>query len=87
MSRFSSGPEWEKLRAQVLTRDNYTCVWCSIHLEPGWDPTVDHVVAKANGGEDSLVNCVASCRSCNGSKGANELVRLPGWNPKCLDHL
>jgi 5-methylcytosine-specific restriction endonuclease McrA len=82
----SSGPEWQKLRQQVLVRDNWTCQWCGVHLE-GSDATVDHLVAKKNGGLDELTNLLASCRRDNSVKGANELVRMPGWNPKWLDHL
>lgn len=87
MSQYSSsGPEWQALRLQVLARDNWTCTWCSAHLD-GADATVDHLTPKANGGLDSLMNCVASCRSCNGARGAKELVRQASWNPKYLSHL
>ncbi|GEK81863.1 hypothetical protein FFA01_01720 [Frigoribacterium faeni] len=87
MSQHSShGPEWDRLRAQVLARDNWQCAWCGKHLE-GADATVDHLIAKANGGTDELTNLIASCRSDNSSKGAQELVRMSGFNPKWLDRL
>lgn len=82
----SSGPEWDALRLRVLDRDGWMCSYCGKHLE-GRDATADHLLAKANGGEDTMTNLIAACRSCNGTKGANELVRVSGFNPRWLDHL
>ncbi|NRD25544.1 HNH endonuclease [Frigoribacterium sp. VKM Ac-2836] len=88
MSQYSSsGPEWQALRLQVLARDNHQCQWCGKPDLAGADATVDHLISRKSGGEDSLTNCITSCRSCNSIKGANELVRMAGYNPKYLDHL
>lgn len=52
---------WKKIRLQVLRRDGYTCAYCGI------SPVneVDHRIAKVKGGEDTLDNLVAACRTCN----------------------
>ena len=53
-------------RKNILKRDNHTCQYCSISSIP---MTVDHIVPKQRGGEDSWYNLVAACVSCNTKKG------------------
>lgn len=82
-SKSSRGASWERLRIKVLERDNWTCNYCGKHLE-GADGTADHVIAKANGGEDRLDNLIAACRKCNGTKSDHELIRLDWRNKNWL---
>jgi 5-methylcytosine-specific restriction endonuclease McrA len=63
-----------KKRLSVFARDHYRCRYC------GWDMTlhfpyphlhiltVDHVVAKRDGGTDRFDNLVTCCRYCNDRK-------------------
>ena len=53
-------------RENVFKRDNYTCVYCG-EDEPR-AMTIDHVIPKSKGGEDSFENCVTACRPCNAEK-------------------
>mgnify|MGYP003702099587 FL=1 len=53
-------------RDNVFKRDNYTCVYCG-EDEPR-AMTIDHVIPKSKGGEDSFENCVTACRPCNAEK-------------------
>lgn len=56
-------------RKNILLRDGYRCQYC--HKEPGPAKlTLDHVVPRAQGGESTWQNLVASCKSCNNRKGA-----------------
>ena len=64
---YRSTAHWKKLRLQVLRRDAYTCSYCGDVADQ-----VDHVVPKVKGGEDTLENCVACCRSCNLRKADKE---------------
>ena len=57
---YRSTGHWKRLRLQVLRRDAYTCAYCGDVANE-----VDHVVPLVKGGEDSLDNCVAACRTCN----------------------
>ena len=83
MSKYSSrGDRWNKTRGRVLARDNHTCTYCGREAD-----TVDHILAKANGGTDEESNLVASCNECNGRKGAKVLVRTAYFHPRWLDHL
>jgi 5-methylcytosine-specific restriction endonuclease McrA len=59
----SRGTAWEKVRAQVLQRDQGICVYCG-----GEATEADHVVPKSMGGTDTLDNLVASCKKDNASK-------------------
>ncbi len=52
-------------RRAVFARDRYRCQYCGSdkHL------TVDHVIPRSKGGEDSWENVVTSCAPCNLRKG------------------
>lgn len=60
-------------RRGVLRRDGNRCAYCSAHAG-----TVDHVVPRSRGGENSWQNLVASCRTCNNRKGDRTLDEI-GW--------
>ena len=54
-------------RKNILRRDGHRCQYCgasSISL------TVDHVIPKSRGGEDSWENLVSACIRCNNRKGS-----------------
>ena len=51
---------WKKIRIKVLQRDAYTCAYCGDVANE-----VDHIYPKVKGGEDTLDNLVAACRTCN----------------------
>lgn len=79
----SRGRAWQETRQRILERDGYTC---------GYDcgreaTTVDHIVAKTNGGTDEDTNLIASCHPCNAKKGAKTLIRSNYLNKKWLDSL
>jgi len=57
--------KWKQQRKRVLSRDGYTCVYCGDVAT-----SVDHVVARVAGGDDSLDNLVSACVSCNSRKGS-----------------
>jgi hypothetical protein len=66
------GYAWEKLRKLVIKRDGHQCQQCKREgrLTPGQD--VDHIINKASGGDDSLVNLQYLCRACHIAKTAHE---------------
>jgi 5-methylcytosine-specific restriction endonuclease McrA len=78
----SRGAEWNKLRLTVLERDHYTCAYCGNEAD-----TVDHIIAKNNGGEDNASNLVAACRRCNGLKSDRPLIRTNYINNKWITRL
>lgn len=55
-------------RSNVLTRDGYTCQYCGVR-PPRSELNLDHVVPRAHGGRSTWENVVASCVSCNRTKG------------------
>lgn len=61
-------------RKGVLRRDGHRCAYCLRHAN-----TVDHVLPKSRGGQNSWANLVAACRPCNDRKGARTPVeaRMP----------
>lgn len=79
----SRGPEWERIRRAVLERDGWLCSACSKPLE-GDDATVDHIIPKAKGGTDDMVNLISLCRSDNSKKGDRELLRVTWINTAWL---
>jgi 5-methylcytosine-specific restriction endonuclease McrA len=60
--RRSRGPAWS--RAGVLARDGRRCGFCG-----GAAGTVDHVLPRSRGGENTWENTVAACGRCNNRKG------------------
>ena len=53
-------------RKNILKRDNHTCQYCDIHSVP---MTIDHIIPRQGGGEDSWYNLAAACVKCNTRKG------------------
>ncbi|MDO5745814.1 MAG: HNH endonuclease [Micrococcaceae bacterium] len=60
-------------RRGVLRRDAHRCAYCGRNAN-----TIDHIVARSRGGEDSWENLVAACQSCNSTKADRTLAQL-GW--------
>tara|TARA_B100000029_G_scaffold513121_1_gene611722 strand:+ start:2207 stop:2728 length:522 start_codon:yes stop_codon:yes gene_type:complete len=58
-------------RKNILKRDNQTCQYCGIQSV---QMTIDHIVAKNNGGLDTWENLVAACVPCNTFKGNKSLT-------------
>lgn len=56
-------------RRGVLSRDNYTCQYCSITPHRKY-LTVDHVLPRSRGGKTTWENVVTACEKCNGKKGS-----------------
>ena len=55
-------------RRGVLRRDASRCAYCG-----GSATTIDHIVPRSRGGEDTWENLVACCRRCNAKKGDKPL--------------
>lgn len=55
-------------RKLILRRDAYTCAYCCKKYAQA-NLTIDHVIPKSIGGENSFVNCVTACLLCNRKKG------------------
>lgn len=68
------------LRFQILSRDNFTCVYCGRNpKEDGVKLEVDHVFPKSKGGTDDPSNLVTACWECN--QGKKDMV-LPDIEPQ-----
>ncbi|HEY5411326.1 MAG TPA: HNH endonuclease, partial [Caulobacteraceae bacterium] len=63
------------VRAFVLKRDGYACVYCHADDQP---LHVDHVIPVTTGGTDEIENLATACQPCNLSKGAKMLA---DWRP------
>jgi 5-methylcytosine-specific restriction endonuclease McrA len=53
-------------RKNILRRDSYKCGYCGRSDLP---LTIDHIVPRARGGNDSWENLIAACTLCNNKKG------------------
>lgn len=60
-------------RRGVLRRDEHRCGYCDSHAT-----TIDHVLPRSRGGQDSWENLVACCVRCNNVKG-NRTPEEMGW--------
>lgn len=59
-----SSTEWKLVRAQVIQRDNSTCVECGIPAESE-DVDVHHLLPRSAGGADDPSNLVTLCDGCH----------------------
>jgi len=66
------GWSYQRKRARIIERDHGICWLCN---QAGAE-TVDHVVPRARGGDDSDANLRAAHAACNMSRGAR-IVRAP----------
>lgn len=53
-------------RRNILKRDGHKCAYCGRGDLPF---TIDHVIPKSKGGEDTWENLVTACLPCNNRKG------------------
>jgi len=60
-------------RAMIYKRDNDTCQYCGATTRL----TIDHVIPRCRGGQDTWENLVVACSSCNTKKG-NTLLEQTG---------
>ena len=64
----------DKLRYQVLKRDNFKC--CACGASPAKDPAVelhiDHIIPWSKGGETTIENLQTLCSKCNLGKSDSE---------------
>lgn len=59
----------QKLRVDILARDNYTCQMCGIGRKNNAILEVDHIYPVSKGGTNDPSNLQVLCRDCNGGKG------------------
>lgn len=52
-------------RKNILKRDRHRCQYCGSVQ----DLTIDHILPRSRGGEDSWENLVTACNHCNNKKG------------------
>lgn len=63
-------------RFEILQRDGFTCRYCG--RQPGeTELQIDHVKPVSQGGTNSLLNLITSCRLCNAGKGKNTVDHVP----------
>jgi 5-methylcytosine-specific restriction endonuclease McrA len=66
-------------RNNVIFRDKNQCQYCAKYF-PADVLTMDHVVPKSRGGDNSWKNIVAACKKCNQRKG-NKTPDESGMHP------
>jgi 5-methylcytosine-specific restriction endonuclease McrA len=59
-------------RVNILMRDDYCCQYCNKKF-PHSDLTLDHIIPKSRGGQNTWENLVAACTKCNQKKGSKTL--------------
>lgn len=74
-------------RRNILLRDDYCCQYCDVRF-PRQQLSLDHVVPRSRGGEDSWENVVCACLECNVRKGgrtpqeAGMMLKRPPMRPR-----
>lgn len=65
-------------REMLFARDRHVCAYCAQKFRATL-LTLDHIVPKSKGGEDSWMNLVAACKACNNRK-ANRTPEAAGMS-------
>lgn len=68
-------PITKKVRFEVFKRDSFKCQYCG-RSSPDVILEVDHIVPVAEGGDNSILNLITSCRDCNRGKSKTLLSDL-----------
>jgi 5-methylcytosine-specific restriction endonuclease McrA len=55
-------------RSRIYMRDKFRCQYCGLRKSPG-ELTLDHILPRSRGGDNSPMNIVTACVSCNNRKG------------------
>jgi len=55
-------------RLRIYTRDKFRCQYCG-DKKPAGELTLDHILPRSRGGDNSPVNVVTACLACNNRKG------------------
>jgi len=55
-------------RNNILWRDKNQCQYCGV-IEAPRDMTIDHVIPRSRGGENTWSNLITCCKKCNQKKG------------------
>ncbi len=71
--RLKRRPQVQFTRANIYTRDDFTCQYCDVRHEPE-KLTFDHVVPVAQGGRRGWENIVTACEPCNRKKADKSLA-------------
>ncbi|MEM0951383.1 MAG: HNH endonuclease [Cyanobacteria bacterium P01_H01_bin.74] len=56
-------------RRNIMHRDNYACQYCGRQTEL----TIDHVIPRSKGGQNTWNNVVVACQRCNTLKGSKTI--------------
>lgn len=57
--------QWNKLRWEVLTRDQFTCYRCDKCSQKGRGLTPHHIIPRSQGGLDDPDNLITLCDPCH----------------------
>lgn len=69
-------PISKRLRFEIFKRDRFSCQYCGLQ-PPQTTLEIDHVIAVANGGDNSEANLLTSCIDCNRGKSDRPLAESP----------
>jgi len=66
-----NGSSWirKAKRFAIYHRDSFTCCYCGCRFDSSVGLSLDHVVARENGGDNAATNLITACISCNSRKG------------------
>jgi CRISPR/Cas system Type II protein with McrA/HNH and RuvC-like nuclease domain len=76
-------------RPRIYRRDNYECVYCGSKK----NLTIDHILPKSKGGQNTWINLITCCSPCNRFKGdrtpeeANMSMRYKPYEPSIFSEI
>lgn len=83
--RYGKSQKWVKrTRLELVMQQGNRCYWCKQHMTVPrggafpplpTDSTLDHVVARADGGSKKRHNLVAACAKCNNERPSKKMLK------------
>jgi len=76
-------------RKRIFKRDNYTCQYCGSKK----NLTIDHVIPRSRGGQNTWKNMVTCCFRCNSNKGSltpeesGMKLKVKPYEPTIFSHI
>ena len=83
-----NGMNWirKDKRLALYARDGFSCAYCGESLEDGITLSLDHLIPRSQGTDNSASNLITACKRCNSARGDRPVAEFATAVAEYLDH-